>query len=149
MILDEHELKKVVIDILTGQRLAVLSSNMNDQPYPSLIAFAHSEDLRNLFFATLRNSKKYENIKNNPKVSMLIDNRGNSPSDISDAIAVSVFGKASETDIKDEHCVALYLNKHPYLKEFLSMPDCALLKIEVKKYQLVSNFQNVDTLLIG
>ena len=144
--MEESELKKKVSELLSNQRLAVLSSNMNDQPYPSLIAFAHTDDLQNLFFATLRNSKKYENIKNNPKVSMLIDNRGNSPSDISDAIAVSAFGKVSETDIKDKHCIALYLDKHPYLKEFLDLPDCALLKIKVERLNVISHFQNLDIL---
>ena len=120
MILDEYELRKRVNELLFNQRLAVLSSNMKDQPYPSLIAFAHTNDLQNLFFTTLRNSNKYKNIKNNPKISILIDNRGNSPSDISDAIAVSVFGTASEIDINDKHyseCKAFFYNKFGFIQE--------------------------------
>jgi general stress protein 26 len=146
--MDEYELRKRVNELFNDQRLAVLSSNMKDQSYPNLVAFVHTEDLKNLFFATLRSSIKYENIKNNPKISMLIDNRGNSPSDISEAIAVSVFGNASEIDREDELSMDIYLRKHPYLKDFIEMPDCALLKIQVEKFKVISNFQNVDILLI-
>ena len=146
--MDENELRSRINELFTGQRLAVLSSNMNDQPYPSLIAFAHTDDLKNILFATLRNSNKYENIKNNPKISMLIDNRGNSPEDISDAIAVSVFGTVSEVDSEVDKCMGIYLDKHPYLKEFLEMADCALLKINIDQFKVVSNFQSVDTLSI-
>jgi len=145
----KNELKKRLNELLTDQRLAVLSSNMKGRPYPNLIAFAHTDDLKYLFFATLRNSIKYTNIKNDPKISMLIDNRGNLPSDISKAIAVSVFGTAAEIDCEDENCMDVYLKKHPYLKDFLNMPGCALLKIKVERFQVVSNFQNVETLQIG
>ena len=148
IIMEEQELRKRVNELLINQRLAVLSSNMNDQPYPSLVAFAHTEDLQTLFFATLRSSKKYENIKKNPKISMLIDNRRNSPSDIADATAVSVFGTASEIDDKDNPNMNMYLRKHPYLKDFIDMPDCALLKIKVEKLKVISNFQNLDILEI-
>lgn len=146
--MEENELKIRLNELLGEQRLAVLSSNMNDQPYPSLIAFAHTKDLKSLFFATLRNSNKYENIRNNPKISMLIDNRGNSPTDISNAIAVSVFGTISDFNCEDEQGMDLYLNKHPYLKNFIDMPDCTLLKIKVKQFKVVSNFQDVDMLVI-
>ena len=43
--LEVNELRNRINELLTDQRLAVLSSNMNDQPYTNLIAFAHSEDL--------------------------------------------------------------------------------------------------------
>jgi general stress protein 26 len=147
-IMEEFEIRNKVNELLSDQRLAVLSSNMKDQPYPSLVAFGQSDDLKNIFFATLRNSNKYENIKNNPKISMLIDNRGNSPSDISDAIAVSMFGVASKIDCQDEQCRDIFLGKHPYLKKFLDMPDCVLIKIKVEKYKVITNFQNEDELKI-
>ncbi|WP_455391604.1 pyridoxamine 5'-phosphate oxidase family protein [[Eubacterium] cellulosolvens] len=147
--MEEQELRKRVNELLIDQRLAVLSSTMNDQPYPSLVAFAHSDNLQYLFFATLRHSNKYRNIKNNPKISMLIDNRGNSPSDFAEAIAVSVFGTASEMDSSIDQCMDIFLKKHPYLKDFLEMQDCALLKVKVEKFKVISNFQNVDVLVIG
>jgi general stress protein 26 len=147
-ILDDDDLKRMINKLLAEQRLAVLSSYMDDQPYPNLIAFVHTNDLKNIFFATLRSTKKYENIKNNPYVSMLIDNRGNSPSDFTEAIAVSIFGTVAENDFKDNECINIYLKKHPYLKDFLNIPDCALLKIKIDKFKVVSDFQKVNTILV-
>ena len=40
----------------------------------------------------------------------------------------------------------LYLAKHPYLRDFVSSPACALLKIEVETYYVVSKFQKVEQL---
>jgi len=37
----------------------------------------------------------------------------------------------------------LYLEKHPYLKDFVNSPSCAFLKLTVKTYYLVRRFQNV------
>lgn len=147
--MEEPELKKKLIVLLNEQRLAVLSSNKDDQPYPSLIAFAHTDDLKYIFFATLRNSNKYKNIKNNPKASLLIDNRENTPLDIYNAIAVSVFGTVSEIETSDKGFNEIFLKKYPYLKDFLEMEDCSILKIKVDKYIVISKFQNKDILIIN
>jgi hypothetical protein len=40
----------------------------------------------------------------------------------------------------------IYLAKHPHLKEFVSSPTCALIKVRVQKYYVVSKFQNVQEL---
>jgi len=37
----------------------------------------------------------------------------------------------------------MYLAKHPHLKEFVTSPTCALVKIRVDVYYLVWRFQNV------
>jgi len=42
----------------------------------------------------------------------------------------------------------LYLSKHPYLKEFVSSPTCALLRMDVETYYVVRQFQNVMELHI-
>jgi hypothetical protein len=42
----------------------------------------------------------------------------------------------------------LYLSKHPYLKEFVSSPTCALLRMDVETYYVVHQFQNVMELHI-
>jgi general stress protein 26 len=146
--MNDAELKRNLQDLFNEQKLAVLSSNKQDQPYPSLIAFSCTEDLKNFIFVTLRDSNKFNNIKNNPQVSLLIDNRENQPSDFSNAIAVSVFGKAEEIQDDLNLFKNLYLNKHPYLEDFVKSPDCALLKINVEKYSVVSQFQKVQEIIV-
>jgi len=146
--MNDDELKRNLQDLFNDQKLAVLSSNKENQPYPSLIAFTCTEDLKNFIFATLRNSNKFNNIMNNPQVSLLIDNRENQPSDFSNSMAVSVFGLAEEIKEDLNLYKNLYLEKHPYLEDFIRLSDCALLKIHVKKYSIVSQFQKVQEIII-
>jgi general stress protein 26 len=146
--LEKPELRKKLQELFNTQKLAVLGSDMSNQPYPSLIAFAHTDNLQYFIFSTLKDSNKYKNIMNNPRISMLIDNRSNQPSDFSNAIAVSVFGLAEEVKNDKEQFLDLYLKKHPYLKDFVRLPNCVLLRIKVKKYSVVSKFQKVEEIII-
>jgi hypothetical protein len=48
-----------------------------------------------------------------------------------------------------EQGLQLFLAKHPYLQDFVSAPSCALLKVKVAKYILVSQFQEVREMYPG
>jgi len=125
-------------------RLAVLATDHGGHPYASLVAFAVSYDLRELLFATSRDTRKFANLKSNNWVSLLIDNRSNQVEDFTRAIAVTVLGvceELAETARADSQ--ALYLAKHPHLEEFVTAPSCALVRVRVQSYYLVSRFQNV------
>ena len=75
---------------------------------------------------------------------MLIDNRSNKASDFKLAMAVTATGKAEEEKSPErENLKAEYLAKHPYLKEFVESPSCALIRFKVNTYFLVTRFQNV------
>ncbi|HPR51162.1 MAG TPA: pyridoxamine 5'-phosphate oxidase family protein [Deltaproteobacteria bacterium] len=146
---DTQKLTEQLHELFFTQPLAVLSTAGNGQPYSNLIAFAASDDLQDLIFATTRATRKYTNIKNNARVSLLIDNRSNSVSDFHNAMAVTSTGTVSEIP-EDEKTVFLttYLRKHPHLEEFVMSPTCALMKMKVEKYYVVRRFQNVMVLQI-
>ena len=75
---------------------------------------------------------------------MLIDNRSNQTNDFREATAVTALGRAKEIiDAEREKYLSLYLGKHPNLEDFVNSPSCALIKIEVDWYYVVSRFQNV------
>lgn len=136
--------KKIVQNLLNTQRLAVLSTQMSGRPYNNLIAFAASGDLKDIVFATPRASRKYANLMAEPRVSLLIDNRSNQEADFGQASAVTVLGTAIEAiDSDREKYLRLYLHKHPYLKEFVTAPSCALMQVKVEKFIVVTRFQEV------
>ena len=75
---------------------------------------------------------------------MLIDSRSNQDSDIHQAIAVTAVGKAAEvTEEEREEVLELYLSKHPHLEEFAKSPSCALVRVTVATFYVVSRFQKV------
>lgn len=145
--IDGSELKASLITLFTHQPLAVLATDTGVTPYTSLVAFAAQDDLRHIFFATTRSTQKFANIENNPRVSLLIDNRSNAVDDFRNAMAATVLGVATElSDLPRESAQGLYLAKHPFLKEFVTAPTCALMRVEVQKYLVVNRFQNVTVL---
>ncbi len=140
-------LKKSLKNLLESQRLAVLATQDRKQPYGNLVAFASTRDLKHLLFATSRATRKYSNISENPRIAMVIDNRSNKEVDFHKAVAVTAVGTVREIEGPEiGRYQKLYLSKHPYLKEFLLSPNCALLKMEVETYYMVSQFQEVTPL---
>jgi len=80
---------------------------------------------------------------------MVIDNRSNRENDFHQAAAVTVTGVVKEVEgLGKGPLLRLYLSKHPYLKDFVSSPTCALLRMHVETYYVVRQFQNVMELHI-
>lgn len=144
--MDESQVRQKLSDLLVSQKLAVLATNSEGQPYNCLVAIAGTEDLKYLLFSTSRSTRKYRELKTDPRVSILIDNRSNMESDFDNAVAVTAIGRATETQGFDRDRFAdIYIEKHPYLESFISSQGNALIRIEVKKY-VVSSFKDVNTM---
>jgi nitroimidazol reductase NimA-like FMN-containing flavoprotein (pyridoxamine 5'-phosphate oxidase superfamily) len=136
--------------LVASQRLAVLATQEEGQPYTSLVAFVETDDLRHMIFATARETRKFTNIVRDPRVAMLVDDRSNDEADFRRAVAVTAIGRASEVRGQDRNGLAArYLRKHPYLEEFVTSPSCALMKVTVERYYVVSEFQNVAELWLS
>lgn len=136
----KRDLKK----LLQTQPLAVLATQDLGQPYASLVAFVSSDDLKSLYFATTRSTRKYANMSGDSRVALLVDNRSNKASDFRWAMAATATGKAKEvTSRRRKSALDLYLAKHPHLREFVHSPTCALCEIKVQTFFLVTRFQNV------
>lgn len=136
-------------ELLETQSLGVLATSAAGHPYTTLVGFAASEDLREIYFATHRATRKYSNLRRDNRVTLLIDNRSNRTEDFRLAAAVTAIGTAKEVDaeMKTElkHQI---LSKHPMLREFISSPSCALCRITVHSYSLVRRFQDVVELVL-
>jgi heme iron utilization protein len=138
------KVEETIRDLFKAQRLAVLSTQRSGQPYASLVAFVASDDLKHLYFATPRTTRKYHNLDVDPRVAMLVDSRSNPDSDIHTAVAVTATGTAGEVRGEEKDTIArLYLSKHPYLQDFIRAESCAMIRVSVETYYLVSQFQQV------
>ena len=141
---EEVELENFIRELFESQKLAVLGTQNEGQPYANLIAFAPSHDLKSLYFVTARATRKYANIEADARVTVLIDNRSNQDSDFSQAAAVTATGTAQEVvNSERDEVLDIYLAKQPMLRDFVESPSCALLQIRVETYYLVRRFQNV------
>ena len=131
--------------LLYSEHFAVLATRGSEYPYCSLVGYAPTADGTEVLFATNRQTRKYGNITKTPKVSLLIDSETNQENDLRDAKALTILGSAREIDTEtNPDYLALYIKKHPALKDFVAAPDCALMRVTVEKYILVTNFQDVQ-----
>ena len=93
--------------LLETQKYAVLATDNHGQPYTSLMAFSVTEDLQSFILMTERGRLKYENLMANPRVAIMIDNRGISATRLDPAISaggwrqLSVF--VAGRDLYDAH----------------------------------------------
>jgi nitroimidazol reductase NimA-like FMN-containing flavoprotein (pyridoxamine 5'-phosphate oxidase superfamily) len=141
---DLNKIKRDLKKLLQSQPLAVLATQNRGQPYASLIAFTSSDDLKSLYFATTRSTRKYANLSSDSRVAVLVDNRSNKASDFRWAMAATATGKAKEVNArKRKKALELYLDKHPHLREFVHSPTCALCEIRVQTFFVVNRFQHV------
>ncbi|MGF1548112.1 MAG: pyridoxamine 5'-phosphate oxidase family protein [Thiotrichales bacterium] len=144
-----EQLQRTVRTLLDSQIQAVLATQHQQQPYTSLMAFAVTPDLRHIIFATFRATRKYANLLDNPRASLLIDNRCNNAADYGSAVAISAQGAIWDADAaRRAELLPVYLAKHPRLREFVTAADCALLQMNVECYYVVSEFQSVAELRI-
>jgi len=136
--------RAVIGRLLAGQKLGVLATREPRSPYLSLVAFAVSRDLRNVYFATEVDTRKHANLIRFPDVSMLLDNRRNAAADFDRGIAVTALGRAGEVKARSrKEVLGLYLRKHPTLEGFVKSPSCRIFQVRVKTYILVTQFQQV------
>ncbi len=139
-----EDIQNHIRDLFASQNLAVLATHSHEQPYASLVAFVATEDLKHIYFATAKTTRKFANLTANARVALLINSSTNRVADFHEAIAVTAVGRAQEvSDADRDRLLALYLAKHPYLVDFARSPTCALVRVTVKSYYLVRNFQNV------
>ena len=138
------QFRKRLGELFRSQKLAALSTHNDGQPYASLVAFYAGYDLKHIYFVTPRTTRKFANLNADSRVAVMVNSSTNQTSDFHRAISVTAVGSAEEIEGSEtEPVLRQYLVKHPHLEEFVRSPTCALVRISVKTYYLVKNFQNV------
>ena len=132
-------------DLCEDQSFGVLATQGTDQPYTSLISFVTTDDLKFIVFATPIQTRKYNLLTHNEKVSLLIDNRSNQPDSLNRISALTAIGSVQIlTKPKDiDKWSGLLIDKHKYLNNFINADSTAIFLIEVSKYFYVRRFQEV------
>lgn len=145
MRMNRNEVRQAIAALLSSQRLGVLATQDGGQPHTGLVAFATAPDLRSLVFATDRDTRKYRNIKSDPRASMLVDNRENLPADLRHAASVTANGRCVELVGADRaRELDRLLTRHPSLAAFLGGEGTAVFALEVSAYYFVSHFSGVQ-----
>ena len=142
--ISNDQFRKRLAELFRSQNLATLATHNDGQPYASLVAFYAADDLKHIYFVTPKTTRKFANLNADSRVAVMVNSSTNQASDFHRAISVTAVGSAEEVEGSEkEPILNRYLVKHPHLEEFVRSPTCALVRISVKTYYLVKNFQNV------
>lgn len=126
-------------ELLENQPLGVLSTSSKEYPHTTLVAHRTNIQERYAVFVTTTSSRKAENIKENPHVSLFIDNRKNTFKDFRDTIGVTIKGKTNQNPEYKEY----FLEKHPNLIDFVKSPSTGVFCIKIDRIEVVTEFQKV------
>ena len=131
--------------LIGNQFYAVLCTQGQSQPYGSLVAFAVSDDLKQIVFSTPIESRKYRLLAESDQVALVIDSRSISSEDLMKIEAVTATGRARTVAAGPEfdRLAGMLINRHPKLHEFVNSESCALVCIEVNQYFHVGRFQEL------
>jgi len=141
---NQISIQKYIEDAFQANQFAVLATVGDDQPHASLIALTPFAGLRQLIFATYRNTQKYSNLAHNNKVAVLIEGKNEDKSGIQNGFVITAYGVAEEISITtNDMALKALLCKHPDLLSFTAKDDCALIMVKVEKFQVVQGIDNV------
>jgi len=129
-----------MIRLLRSKDLCVLATVSGPTPHCSLMAYVLDETGRNLYMATRKDTTKFENLRENPRVSLLVDTRDEPPGDDADPTrALTVAGRFEPLDRGDEEerARAALLERHPRLSPILADAEAVVLRIRIESFLLL------------
>ncbi len=131
--------------LLNSTGFAVLATENAGQPHTSLIAITPLDEGQRLVFATYRNTRKFTNLMQNQRVSVLMDGRAHdAASGAAPGFILSAVGRVQEINAATQpQLLRAHLQKHPDLAAFMQAPDCVLLEMVVEAYQMVRGIDDV------
>ena len=123
--------------LVREKNICVLATCRENKPYCSLMAYAANVEGTEIYLTTLRSTRKYRNIVENPAVSLMIDTREAMPR--SRAMALTVEGTCTpiEDAGKQQLVRAQLLAALPHLQEFLAHDDNVLLCVTIRSLLLL------------
>jgi uncharacterized pyridoxamine 5'-phosphate oxidase family protein len=141
---DQNAMKELIKGALQTCRYAVLATEGAGQPHTSLIAITPVENFSQLIFATYRNTLKYRNLTQNNKVAVLGEGEHVNTKGLKESVVLTIIGHTQEISNEgNEASFQAHLKQHPELESFMHSPDCALILVIVKSYQVVLGIDDV------
>lgn len=113
--MDKNKVKTAVLSYLAKNKLMSLATSVQDQPWAATVFFAFDEEF-NLFFMSKESTKHGQNIKQNPRVAVTINQDWGKPGFVK---GIQCMGEVSivSQDQFDKH-YAFFLKRYPWASRF-------------------------------
>jgi nitroimidazol reductase NimA-like FMN-containing flavoprotein (pyridoxamine 5'-phosphate oxidase superfamily) len=131
--------------LIRDNEVCVLATVSGAMPHCSLMSYAATEDGREIYMVTHKNTKKFKNMDENPGVSILIDSRESDRGEkrhTAKALTVTGIYEKVKDELQAEQIRRRLLDRHPHLKDFIGDPQARLIVVRVKAFQLLEGIDN-------
>ena len=118
-------------DLILREDSCVLATTDGETPHCSLMAYLPGASGERLFLVTSSVSRKYQNIQRHPRVSLLIDTRGEQQGELTQAVTVTGTCVILQDTAKIEQVKADFVRQHPHLDNFIRKDDIAVMCVQV------------------
>ncbi len=124
--------------LLRRRSSCVLATTDGTAPHCSLMAYIPSEAGDRLFLVTPRNTKKFRNLTRYPKVSLLIDSRGEQARQHTQALTLNGTCYTLDNDEDISFLRQAFIRQHPHLQEFICKGDVVYLCVAFDSFLLLN-----------
>ena len=144
---DINDVKK----LLSRQLYGILATTGEATPHMNLVAFCLLENMKTLLFISPEKSAKIDNIKQNPGIALMVDNRANTYDDIETVTSVTIYGRAVIPEKTEDisHWLEIYTRKLPHMKNFATDKSNITVKVDIDSIHIVRDLHNVTVLDIN
>lgn len=124
----------------------VLATAGISEPHCSLMSYVPGPECRQIYMATLSNTKKFENLVENGNVSILFDNRADRTEPVMALTAAGTFERLSPED--GAAVKKLLLDRHPKLNELLNDPHAEVFSVRFRSFQFLTGITDQRIMLL-
>jgi nitroimidazol reductase NimA-like FMN-containing flavoprotein (pyridoxamine 5'-phosphate oxidase superfamily) len=131
--------------LVREKNICVLATVSDNRPHCSLMAYVANEAGTEIYMVTFKNTKKYQNLKENPWVSLLIDTReedhGPRRSQAKALTVTGTFEQIGDHNKRDQIRETL-MKRHAQLQGFADHPDAEVFSIRIHSFLLLDGLNN-------
>lgn len=124
--------------LLRRQDSCVLATVDGERPHCSLMAYVPDDSGEHIFLITSRGTRKYHNIRRHPRVSLLIDTRGEKKCTATQALTITGHCKVLQLADEISDVKATFAQRHTLLQDFLQKDDLAVVCVTIESFLLLS-----------
>ena len=142
MRVDKNAAKETIRQMLHDQDMCVLATAAGDMPHTSLMAYVCDDGCTRMYMVTHRETKKYHNLQQNSRVSVMVDTRMNHGALQRRQIqALTVNGTISffSHDDRAEQIRERFVARHVHLADFACDESAVFFEVKVESFQLLSS----------
>jgi nitroimidazol reductase NimA-like FMN-containing flavoprotein (pyridoxamine 5'-phosphate oxidase superfamily) len=125
-------------EIIRENDICVLATTGAGGPHTSLMAYVCSADVRTITLVTARNTRKYQNLCTEPRVSLLVDTRDRDARGNVRALTIEGVSALIQDAATVAEAHAEMLRRHPHLHGLMEQPDIVFVRVAIESVQMLT-----------